>query len=291
MTRFRPCIDLHQGEVKQIVGGTLNTADPSAVATNHVSPHSADWFASLYRRHQLHGGHLIRLGGGNDVAARAACAAWPDALAIGGGITLANARDWLHDRTAPPGTGVPGAEKVIVTSWLFPDHQWDLARLVALAETVGRDRLVVDLSCRRAPPADPAAAPTWHIAVAGWQVTTSVALSEALIAAVAPYCSELLVHAADVEGLCRGIDEALVARLAEWCASEPVRRAIPDNTADAPLACTYAGGARHLDDVALVQSLSAGRIDVTLGSCLDIFGGTGVRFEDAVQWNQEHADP
>lgn len=111
MTRFRPCIDLHSGQVKQIVGGTLNTTSDSDLKTNHVSTHSAGYFANLYRAHDCHGAHVIMLGPGNDEAAREALAAWPGGLQLGGGITDQNAREWIER----------GAEKVIV-SYRFPDR-------------------------------------------------------------------------------------------------------------------------------------------------------------------------
>lgn len=85
------------------------------------------------------------------------------------------------------------------------------------------------------------------------------------------YCSEFLIHAADVEGLCHGIDEDLVKALGEW-ATIPV---------------TYAGGAYSIRDLKTVEELSGERVDLTYGSALDIFGGDKVKFEDCVGWNKE----
>lgn len=104
MTKFRPCIDLHAGSVKQIVGGTLDHTTPSSLQTNHVSAHPAGHFASLYRKHNLTGGHVIMLGPGNEDAAREALAAWPGGLQVGGGIGEGNAREWIE----------AGAEQVCV---------------------------------------------------------------------------------------------------------------------------------------------------------------------------------
>ena len=133
---FRPCIDLHEGKVKQIVGGTLGEAGPR---TNFVSDRSAAWFAELYRRDGLAGGHVIQLGPGNETQARAALAAFPGGLQIGGGVNAQNARGWLE----------AGASHVIVTSWVFREGRVDWERIGELVKTVGKDRLVLDLSCRK----------------------------------------------------------------------------------------------------------------------------------------------
>lgn len=252
MTLFRPCIDLHGGQVKQIVGGSLRD-DGQGLRTNFVAAQPPAWFAQRYRDDRLAGGHVIKLGPGNDQAAREALAAWPDGLHLGGGIDAASAPGWI----------AAGAQKVIVTSWLFPDGAFAPERLAALERAVGRNRLVVDLSCRRS-------ADGWCVAIDRWQRLTSFAIDQANLCRVARSCSELLIHAADVEGLCQGIDGELVERLADW----------------SPVPCTYAGGARSLDDLALVADLSGGRVDVTIGSALDLFGGSGVRYADCVAWNR-----
>jgi len=254
VTRFRPCIDLHAGQVKQIVGGSLQDSG-QGLRTNFVAEHPPAYFAARYRADGLTGGHVIKLGPGNDEAARAALAAWPNGLHVGGGITGANAAEWL----------AAGAEKVIVTSWLFPDGHFDRERLRTLSAAIGRDRLVVDLSCR-------GSAGTWFIAIDRWQRITDVRIEAEFLKEVAHYCSEFLIHAADVEGLCQGIDEDLVTALGKW----------------SPIPCVYAGGGRTLADLELVERLSAGRVDLTFGSALDIFGGSGVRYDECVAWNAEH---
>jgi phosphoribosylformimino-5-aminoimidazole carboxamide ribotide isomerase len=248
---FRPCIDLHEGKVKQIVGGTL-TGDSSALQTNFVSTRSAAWYAELYRRDDLTGGHVIMLGPGNEGAAREALAVFPGGLQIGGGIQLDNASGWLE----------AGASHVIVTSWVFQNGQLDWARLRQLAEAIGKKRLVLDLSCRKRDG-------IYWVVTDRWQKWTELTIEEPTLARLAEWCDEFLVHAVDVEGLCRGVDLELVEKLRQW----------------SPLPATYAGGARSLEDLAAVTRAGGGKIDLTIGSALDIFGGQGVRYEDAVAFN------
>lgn len=254
---FRPCIDLHEGKVKQIVGGTLSDSG-TGLRTNFVSAKSAAWFAELYRRDGLRGGHVIMLGPGNEAAAREALAAYPGGLHIGGGVNGENAHSWLD----------AGASHVIVTSWIFRDGRVDWERLQQLAGAIGTERLVLDLSCRKREG-------EYFVVTDRWQKFTAEKLSRELLKRFGSFCSEFLVHAADVEGLCRGIDRELVEKLAEWT----------------PLPATYAGGANSLKDLEDVTCLSKGRIDLTIGSALDIFGGSGVRYLDAVAFNQRAANP
>jgi phosphoribosylformimino-5-aminoimidazole carboxamide ribotide isomerase len=249
---FRPCIDLHDGKVKQIVGGTLG-AGSGRLRTNFISDHSAAWYAELYRRDGLTGGHVIMLGPGNENAASAALGAFPGGLQIGGGINLENARSWLN----------AGASHVIVTSWVFREGRLDGDRLVKLVETVGKDKVVLDLSCRQR-------GSDYYVVTDHWQKFTELAIDRETLATLAGFCSEFLVHAVDVEGLCHGIDRELVSRLGQWT----------------PIPTTYAGGASSLDDLEVVTRLGQGRIDLTIGSALDIFGGNGVRYEDVVAYNR-----
>ena len=256
MTRFRPCIDLHDGQVKQIVGGTLRD-DGRGLRENFVSKESPAAFASRYRADALPGGHVIKLGPGNDDAARAALSAYPGGLHLGGGITLDNAPAWL----------AAGASHVIVTSWLFsPEGRFLPERLDALVERIGSARLVIDLSCRRT-------ATGWTVAMNRWQTLTDLDVTPATLDRLAGRCAEFLIHAADVEGLCGGIDAELVSILGAW----------------AGLPMTYAGGVATLADLERVDKLSLGRVDVTVGSALDLFGGSGVRYADLVAWNQRPA--
>jgi phosphoribosylformimino-5-aminoimidazole carboxamide ribotide isomerase len=246
---FRPCIDLHDGKVKQIVGGTL---DSGGLRTNFVSERSAAWYAELYRRDGLRGGHVIMLGPGNEQEARAALGAYPGGLQIGGGINARNARSWLD----------AGASHVIVTSWVFRDGRLHWPRIEQLVSEIGREHLVLDLSCRRR-------ADDYFIVTDRWQKFTEHTISAQTLEQLAAHCAEFLVHAVDVEGLCRGIDGELVEKLGQW----------------SPVPVTYAGGANSIADLETVTRLGRGKVDLTIGSALDIFGGTGVRYADAVAFN------
>ncbi len=252
MTRFRPCIDLHNGQVKQIVGGTLRDSG-SGPRENFVSDRSSAWYAGLYRESGLTGGHVIQLGAGNAEAARDALAAWPGGMQLGGGINIHNAVEWLE----------AGASQVIVTSWLFDaDGRFREDRLRELASEVGRENIVVDLSCRRTETG-------WTVAMNRWQTLTNIDVTHATLECLAEWCAEYLVHAADVEGLCQGIDADLVELLGSW--------------AGVPM--TYAGGVAGIEDLHLVSDRSGGNVDVTVGSALDIFGGSGVTYEELLAWN------
>ena len=247
---FRPCIDLHEGKVKQIVGGTLGEA---GLRTNFVSDKSAAAFAELYRRDALFGGHVIMLGPGNDTAAHAALAAFPGGLHIGGGINAANARDWLD----------AGASHVIVTSWVFREGRVDWARLEELVKIIGKGKLVLDLSCRLRDG-------KYFVVTDRWQKFTDLEVSAATLQKFSSYCAEFLIHAVDVEGLCHGIDRELVTKLGQWT----------------PIPMTYAGGANSLADLETVTQLGGGKVDLTIGWALDIFGGNGVKYEDCVKFNR-----
>jgi len=252
---FRPCIDLHEGRVKQIVGGSLGEA-PGELRTNFVSDQPARWFAELYQRDGLTGGHVIQLGPGCETEARSALAAYPGGLQIGGGVNLDNVRGWLDS----------GASHVIVTSWVFREGRVDWDRLNSLVKAIGRERLVLDLSCRKR-------GGKYYVVTDRWQKFTNLVVNEETLQAFSQHCSEFLIHAVDVEGLCRGIDQELVAQLGDWT----------------PLPLTYAGGANSLADLETVTRLGKGRVDLTIGSALDIFGGAGVRYTDAVAFNKTRA--
>jgi phosphoribosylformimino-5-aminoimidazole carboxamide ribotide isomerase len=259
---FRPCIDLRGGKVVQIVGSTMTDAPVSGipestdpVSTNHVSDRAAAWFAEQYRRDDLTGGHVIMLGPGNEEAASSALATWPMGMQVGGGISADNAPRWID----------AGASHVIMTSWLFVDGAVSHRRLAAAVDAVGRDRLVIDLSCR------------WRdgrywVVTERWQRFTSLPVNADTLGALAESCSEFLVHGVDVEGLQQGINLDLVQLLADG----------------SPIACTYAGGATSVADLQVVHDMSSGRVDLTVGSALDIFGGAGVRYADCVEFNRAH---
>ncbi len=256
MTKFRPCIDLHDGKVKQIVGATL-TDNQDTIKENFVSDKSPAHFANLYRQQNLTGGHIIQLGQtpNNKQAALSALAAWPGGMQIGGGINLENAAEWL----------TAGASHIIVTSYLFaPDGSFLPERLTKLATEIGKENLVIDLSCRRTTQG-------WTVAMNRWQTLTNLHITTENLDHIANHCDELLIHAADVEGLCNGIDQQLVKMLGQW-------KKIP---------ITYAGGAATIADIHLTHQHSQGNVDITVGSALDIFGGSGMTLTELTKWNNQ----
>lgn len=256
MTKFRPCIDLHDGRVKQIVGGSL-TQDGASLRTNFVSDRDSAWYADLYRRDGLTGGHVIKLGAGNDEASRDALAAWPGGLQVGGGIVPGNAEEWIR----------AGASHVIVTSCLFnAEGKFLQKNLKDLVSAVGAERLVLDLSCRRV-------SGGWAVAMNRWQTLTELRVTADTLDMLAEHCAEFLIHAADVEGLCTGIDRELVEMLGSW-------RRLP---------MTYAGGISRIQDFDEIDALSGGSMDATVGSGLDLFGGGLVRYADLVE--RQRAEP
>jgi phosphoribosylformimino-5-aminoimidazole carboxamide ribotide isomerase len=253
MTRFRPCIDLHSGQVKQIVGSTLSDTE-AGLKTNFVSDREAAWYGELYGNDALTGGHVIMLGPNNEEAAKSALGAFPGGLQLGGGIRPCNAEEYL----------AAGASHVIVTSYLFEtDGTFSQSRLDKIVAAAGKDRLVIDLSCKATPTG-------WTVAMNRWQTLTDLHVTPETLRQLAEHCAEFLIHAVDVEGKCEGIDEALVAFLGEH----------------SPIPMTYAGGIHRLEDLQRIQQLSDGRVDGTVGSALDLFGGTGVRYADCLAFNR-----
>ncbi len=249
--RFRPCIDLHGGQVKQIVGATLSDGG-ACPETNYVASQPPSHFARMYREDGLPGGHVIMLGPGNEAAAREALAAYPGGLQVGGGITPDNARDWL----------AWGAAQVIVTSWLFADGEFSLERLQTLGRILEPSELVLDLSCRKDGDG------VYRVTCNRWQTMTSLAVNRKTMEMLAEYCCEFLIHAVAVEGRQSGIDAELVELLATCC----------------PCSVTYAGGIRSLDDIEQINRAGAGRIDFTVGSALDIFGGQYLKYSDLTRY-------
>lgn len=276
MTKFRGCIDIHSGQVKQIVGGTLTqddtkeVSDKSTTTENFVSSKPSSYYANLYKEAGINGCHVIKLGSNpkNDEAAMLACQLWPNSLQVGGGINADNALEWLEKHKA---------SHVILTSWLFSDSdngkEFDWEKLKHVSKLVGKSRLIVDLSCREI---RRDSTTEWVVAMNKWQTLTNSKLSAAFLDEVSKYCDEFLIHAADVEGLCKGIDEKLVAKLGEWCPEGFEGRIV------------YAGGAKLVKDLDTVSKLSNGKVDLTYGSALDVFGGTLVKFDELVAWNQSH---
>ncbi len=255
MTVFRPCIDLHQGKVKQIVGGTLSDTG-EGLRTNFVSEQDAAWFAELYKRDGLSGGHIIMLGSGNEKQALSALQAWPGGMQVGGGLDDANILPYLE----------AGASHVIVTSWLFPGGQFSLERLRRISSLAGKGKLVVDLSCRRRQDG-------WFVAINRWQTVTQVRIEAALLESISGYCDEFLIHAADVEGRQQGVEWDLVDLLSRT----------------SPIPITYAGGARDISDLQSMEERSGGRLNLSIGSALDIFGGNLIRYSECAEWNRGHS--
>lgn len=247
--QFRPCIDLHDGKVKQIVGSSLNRVD-TAVIENFISEHDSTYFARMFKRDNLVGGHVIMLGPNNTEAALSALAAYPGSLQIGGGITAENAKQFID----------AGASHIIVTSYIFHDGKLDMDRLHALVEAVGRDKIVIDLSCKKKDG-------SWFVVTDKWTKFSDFQLNAQSIKDIEQYCDELLIHAVDVEGKRSGMQEDLVQDLAQWTS-------IPT---------TYAGGIRSLEDLQKFEQLTNGKLHVTIGSALSIFGGD-LPYEEVVQY-------
>jgi phosphoribosylformimino-5-aminoimidazole carboxamide ribotide isomerase len=252
--KFRPCIDLHHGRVKQIVGSTLSDGQQESLTTNFASDQPASHYAEMYKADRLFGGHVIMLGPGNEDAATEALQAFPQGLQVGGGITADNAAHWLD----------LGASAVIVTSAVFKDGVVHEDRLAELVRRVGKDRLVLDLSCRKKGDA-------YYIVTDRWQKFTQVTISTQSLEYFAGHCREFLIHAVDVEGKCGGIEEELTSLLGRF----------------SPIPTTYAGGVKNLADLYRVKELGLNRLDATIGSALDIFGGTGITYAEAVAFNRQ----
>lgn len=261
--KFRPCIDLHNGQVKQIVGSTLKKKndDDDDVTTNFATEVPAADFARRYQNDSLTGGHVILLGPGNQEAAVSALAAYPGGLQVGGGIKdTATARRWLD----------AGASHIIITSFAFDAAAADggqqelrLDRLDALRSAVTKEKIVLDLSCRKR-------GGVYYVVTDRWQTFTSTQVTPATLQQLAEYCDEFLVHGVDVEGKQCGILDDLVELLGQH----------------SPLPVTYAGGVRSLADLDLVEKLGNGRVDCTVGSALDIFGGS-LKYSEVVSWHNE----
>lgn len=252
--RFRPCIDIHQGRVKQIVGSTYRDGDATGMVTNFSSELPSSHFAEMYRRDGLTGGHVIMLGSGNEQAALQALRAYPGGLQIGGGITPDNAAAYLDS----------GASHVIMTSYVFSGGAVSWERLRQAVSRIGRKRLVLDVSCKKVGGA-------YRIVTDRWQRVSDVEISSATLEQLGAYCDEFLVHAADVEGTQQGVAADLIELLAQY----------------SPVPTTYAGGIRSLVDIGEVGRAGAGRIDYTIGSALDIFGGN-LRYRDVVALPRKH---
>lgn len=253
--KFRPCIDIHNGKVKQIIGGSLLDMD-NQVKENFVSQQEANYYAALYKKEHLKGGHIILLNPSNTtyyeedcIQARKALEEYPGGFQIGGGITHENAAGFLN----------MGASHVIVTSFVFKDGKIHYENLDKLVQTVGKEKLVLDLSCRKKDG-------VYYIVTDRWQKFTQVKVNQETLNELAGYCDEFLIHAVDVEGKSSGIETELVALLGDW-------KGIP---------ITYAGGVGNFSDLEALYKLGKGHLDVTIGSALDLFGGP-MEYEKVLQ--------
>lgn len=237
---FRPCIDLHDGKVKQIVGGSLTDSEDGLIE-NFISDKGAGYYAGLFKRDQLKGGHIIMLGQGNEEAALEALRTFPLGMQIGGGIHPGNGRFYLEN----------GASHVIVTSYIFERGQIDHKRLEEIVNAVKKERLVLDLSCRKKDG-------SYFVVTDRWQHFTNFEINKKNLELLEDYCDEFLVHGVDVEGKKQGVETELLKILNE-------------NT---KIPVTYAGGIHSFEDISLIQQIGGGRIHFTVGSSLDIFGGS-----------------
>ncbi len=250
---FRPCIDLHKGKVKQIVGDTLSDTIDS-VKENFIADKDADYYANMFKHDGLMYGHIIMLGEGNQTQALRALKAFPGGLQIGGGINPENASFYLEN----------GASHVIITSYVFSDGIINMTNLKKISDEVGKEKLVLDISCRKKDN-------KYYVVTDRWQKFTDFIVNERNIQSLTEHCSELLIHAVDVEGKRQGVDARLIEMLSE----------------DFGIPITYAGGARSIDDIETVYRLGKGKVNLTIGSALEIFGGE-LSYNEVVKWFREH---
>lgn len=254
--KFRPCIDIHNGKVKQIVGGSLKDTGNQATE-NFVSEKGADFYAKLYKERGLKGGHIILLNAvdseyyeATKAQAMLALVAYPNGLQIGGGITDKNALEYIE----------AGASHVIVTSYVFKDGKIDYERLQTISKLVGKEHLVLDISCRKKDD-------KYYVVTDRWQKFTDVEVTEELFYELSKYCDEFLIHAVDVEGKARGIEEGV---------ADIIGRLID-------ISVTYAGGIGSYEDLEDLKTKAKGKVDFTVGSALDIFGGV-LDFEEVCKY-------
>ncbi|MBE5855709.1 MAG: phosphoribosylformimino-5-aminoimidazole carboxamide ribotide isomerase [Lachnospiraceae bacterium] len=257
--RFRPCIDIHNGQVKQIIGGSLQDTGDTA-KENFVSTKPASYYANLYREKALKGGHVILLNAGDSPyyaetrrQALEALETYPGGLQVGGGITAENAPFYIEQ----------GASHVIVSSYVFKGGRILENRLHGLVEAVGKEKLVLDLSCRKKDG-------IYYIMTDRWQTWTDIPVNETTLNQLAGNCDEFLIHAVDVEGKSGGIEADLVENLAKW-SSIPV---------------TYAGGIHSMEDIRFIREKGCGKVDYTIGTALDLFGGD-LSFEEVVAMSEK----
>lgn len=274
---FRTCIDIHNGKVKQIVGSSLRDKNNEAVE-NFVAEQDARFYADLYKKDGVKGGHIILLNAKDSeyyeatkAQAIEALRVYPGGLQVGGGITADNAKGFIE----------AGASHVIVTSYVFKDGRIDYDNLRKLVAEVGKEHIVLDLSCRYLKDTSqivygvqddlfalpyPPRGEGYYIVTNRWQVETEERVTPELLDKLSKYCDEFLIHAVDVEGKQRGIEKPLVAILGDW----------------GKLPITYAGGVASYGDLEEIKVLGRNKVNVTIGSALDLFGGK-LKYEEVLK--------
>ena len=257
--KFRPCIDIHNGKVKQIVGGSLKDQGDQA-AENFVSEQDAAFYAELYKKAGLKGGHVILLNGKDSpnyeatkAQALQALGKYPGGLQIGGGICPENAAEYLE----------AGASHVIVTSYVFKNGVISWENLEKIRDAAGKGHLVLDLSCRKKDG-------KYYIVTDRWQKFTEEIVTPELMERLGSFCDEFLVHAVDVEGKASGIEYGLVVLLGGW-------NKIP---------VTYAGGIGSFENLKELSEYGKHHLNYTIGSALDLFGGS-MKFEDVLEFGKK----
>lgn len=274
---FRPCIDIHNGKVKQIVGSSLKDLNNEAIE-NFVSVQDSAFYAKLYRGDGLKGGHIILLNAidseyyeASKKQALLALSTYPEGLQVGGGITSENASEFIAE----------GASHVIVTSYVFKDGKINYENLCKLVTAVGKEHIVLDLSCRYLEEVNNVEdgvgggtdgetqirEPGYYIVTDRWQKFTSERVTVGLLDELAQYCDEFLVHAVDVEGKQNGIEKPLISLLGEW----------------GKIPITYAGGISKFEDLEDIKELGKGKLNVTIGSALDLFGGA-LKYKEVLEY-------
>ncbi|MDO4189313.1 MAG: phosphoribosylformimino-5-aminoimidazole carboxamide ribotide isomerase [Lachnospiraceae bacterium] len=255
--RFRPCIDIHNGQVVQIVGSSLKDTGDTA-CENFVSGKDSTYYAEMYKNKGLNGGHIILLNSKDSPYYEAtkeqaikALNSYAGGMQVGGGINADNAKEYIN----------AGASHVIVTSYVFSDGKICYNNLERLVEAVGKDNICLDVSCRYR-------GGQYYVVTDRWQVFTDVIFDKYLLEELSGYCDEILVHAVDVEGMRAGINEE-IAKVLKTC----------------PVPVTYAGGISSYEDIEKIRSIGEGKIDFTIGTALDIFGGP-LSLEEVIRCTQ-----
>ncbi|MBT3539096.1 phosphoribosylformimino-5-aminoimidazole carboxamide ribotide isomerase [bacterium] len=238
--QFRPCIDILNGKVTQIVGETLATN--SLVAENFVTNKNAAYFADLYKKNNLAGGHIIMLDKTEKTKSQTieALKTFPQDFQVGGNINSDNAQEFIN----------AGASHIIVTSYIFKDNKLSPLRLQRLMSAVKKEKIVLDLSCRKKNN-------EYYVVTNRWQIFSNFKVTSKNLETLSNYCDEFLIHGVDSEGKLQGVEIDLLNILKDFTG-------IP---------ITYAGGIRDMNDIEKIKQTGNGYINFSVGTALDIFGG------------------